>query len=316
MAMNSATMTMKIEELWTSLRREAIEAQRRVDAAHPLDLYADFEQPDRPGLTLFCDERPNDAPSMKAIGIGRRQRQDGRWAMRIFLEEPRLLPVFAELCRDIIEFTRRNVRSAQPSGLVLSRIERWRSLMQPQPFGLSSAQLRGLIGELLVLERELLPVLGPDQAVSAWTGPLGASQDFRLPDGRKLEVKAIDHHADQVQINGLDQLDSGGDPLQLFVARLENTGIDAEGAITAARLIEGLRARLSQAPAALQTFEMLLRFVGWDDAADAGSVAVRLERIDRYDVDEGFPRLTAATVPAAIAEATYKIVLPPPAAVR
>src|SRR6516164_8696440 len=111
-------MTMRIEELWTSLRRESVEAQRRVDAAHPLDLYADFEQPDWPGLILFCDERPNDAPPLKAIGIDRRQRQDDRWSMRIYLEEPRLLPVFAELCRDIIEFTRNAARSAEPSGLV------------------------------------------------------------------------------------------------------------------------------------------------------------------------------------------------------
>ena len=129
-------MTMRIEDLWASLRREAMDAQRRVAAAHPLDLYADFEQPDRPGLILFCDERPNDAPPLKAIGIDRRRRQDGRWSMRIFLEEPQLLGVFAELCRDIVEFTRQNAGGAQPSGLVLSRIQRWRSLMQPQPSGL------------------------------------------------------------------------------------------------------------------------------------------------------------------------------------
>src|SRR5882762_1927211 len=304
---------MKIEELWTSLRREAVEAQRRVDAIHPLDLYADFEPPDRPGLILVCDERPNDAPEMQAIGIERRRRQDGRWSMRMFLEEPRLLPVFAELCRDIVEFTRHNAQSALPSGLVLSRIERWRSLMQPQPAGLSRAQIRGLIGELLVLERELLPVLLPDLAVSAWTGPLGASQDFRLPDGRKLEVKAVDRHSDRVKINGLDQLDSGGDPLQLVVVRLEDTGINAEGAITAAGLIAQLRVLLNQAPAALQTFEVLLRFAGWVDAVDTDSVAVRLARIDRYEVGDGFPRLTAATVPGGITEATYEILLPQPA---
>lgn len=302
--------TMRIEELWSSLRREASEAQRRVDATHPFDLYADFEQPDRPGLILFCDERPNNAPPLKAIGIDCRQRQDGRWAMRIFLEEPQLLPVFAELCRDIIEFTRLNAQGAQASGMVLSRIERWRNLMQAHSVGLSRSQLRGLIGELLVLERELLPVLSLDQSVSAWTGPLRTSQDFRLPDGLKLEVKALDRNADRAQINGLDQLDSGGDPLQLVVVRLEDTGHDAVGALTASRLIARLRARLSEAPAALQTFEMLLRFIGWDDAADTDAVVVRLERIDRYDVDDGFPRLTAATVPQAVVEATYQIVLP------
>jgi hypothetical protein len=304
---------MKIEELWASLRREAVEAQRRVDATHPLDLYADFEPPDRPGLILITDERPNDAPALQAIGIERRRRQDGRWSMRIFLEEPRLLPVFAELCRDIVEFSRYNSQSGLPSGLVLSRIERWRSLMQAEPVGLSRSQIRGLIGELLVLEKELLPVLLPDEAVSAWTGPLGASQDFRLPDGRKLEVKALDRHADRVQINGLDQLDSGVDPLQLVAVRLENTGINAEGAVTASRLIAQLRAQLNQAPAALQTFEVLLRFAGWVDAADTDSVVVRLERIDRYNVDDSFPRLTVATVPAGITAATYELLLPPPA---
>jgi hypothetical protein len=127
-----------------------------------------------------------------------------------------------------------------------------------------------------------------------------------------LEIKTLDRNGDRVQINGLDQLDSGGDPLQLIVVRLEDTGIEAKGAITAARLVEQLRARLSNAPAALQTFETLLRFVGWEDDLDTDSVAVRLDRLDRYDVDQGFPRLTPATVPAAIAEASYKIVLPRP----
>jgi hypothetical protein len=301
---------MRIEELWASLRREAVEAQRRVDSTHPLDLYADFEPPDRPGLILLCDERPNDAPSLQAIAIERRRRQDGRWSMRMLLEEPRLLPVFAELCRDIVEFSRHNAHSALPSGLVLSRIERWRNLMMAQPAGLSRAQIRGLIGELLVLEHELLPVFSPDQAISAWTGPLGASQDFHLPDGRKLEVKAVDRQSDRVHINGLDQLDSGVDPLQLVVVRLEDTGIDAAGAITATRVISSLRAQLSPAPAALQTFEVLLGFAGWVDGADTDAVTVRLDRIDRYEVRDDFPRLTPGTVPAGVVEATYELLLP------
>ncbi|MBV9120000.1 MAG: PD-(D/E)XK motif protein [Chloroflexi bacterium] len=302
---------MRIEELWNSLRRESLQSQRRVDGTHPLDLYADFERPDRPGLILFCDERPNDPPALKAISIERRRRRDGQWSMRVCLEEPRLLPVFAELCMDIIEFTRNASRNAQPSGQVLSRIERWRNLMQSQPSRLSRNKLIGLIGELLVLETKLVPVLGPDQAVSSWTGPLGTSQDFRLPDGRKLEVKALDPNGGQVRVNGLDQLDGGGDPLQLLIVRLEETGVDAKGAITASGLIERLRRSLSEAPNALQAFESLLSFAGWDDAADSETFAVRLSRVEAYEVDADFPRLTPATVPAAVIEATYTIMLPP-----
>jgi hypothetical protein len=303
-------MTLKIEELWSLLRREAAGAQRRIDSTHPLDLYADFEQPDRPGLVLFCEERPHDAPSLKAIGIERRQRQDGLWSLRIFLAEPRLLAVFAELCRDIIEFTRSRIDPAHPSGPILSRIERWRNLFQEQSPGLSRSQLRGLIGELLVVEGSL-PTLGPDEAVSSWTGPLGTDQDFRLPDGSKIEVKAIDRDAHNVMINGLGQLDGGGDPLRLVVVRLEDTGRDATDAITTSRLVARLRTRLVDAPEALRAFETMLGFAGWNDNSDTDAVAVRVHRMDQYEVSAAFPRLTTATVPTAVLDASYTIALPP-----
>lgn len=220
--------------------------------------------------------------------------------------------MFAELCRDIIDFTRSHVDPARPSGPILSRIERWRSLFQMRASGLNRSQLRGLIAELLILETRLLSVLSPDDALFAWTGPLGTDQDFRLPDGSKIEVKAIDRDGHHVIINGLGQLDGGGDPLQLPVVRLEDTGRDANDAITASRLIARIRTRLADAPSALTTFETLLGFLGWNDSADADAVVVRLHRIDQHEVNDAFPRLISATVPDAVVDASYTIALPRP----
>lgn len=303
-------MPRTIEELWSTLRREASSAQRRIDASHPLDLYADFDHPDRPGLVLFSPSRPPEAPSLKAIDIQRRQRHDSSWSMRIVLEEPRLLPVFAELCRDIVEFTRSGVDPVRPGGPVLSRIDRWRTLMQADAAALTCSRLRGLIGELLVLETRVLPSLGPDDAVLAWTGPLGTDQDFLLPDGARIEVKALDRDAGQVRINGLGQLDAGEDPLELAAVRLEDCGREAEDAITASRLVTRLSARLSDAPVALRAFEGLLRFAGWDASADTDSVVVRLHRIDYHAVNDAFPRLTVSLVPQGVLDASYEIALP------
>ena len=215
---------MRIEDLWSALRRETTGAQRRVDATHPLELYADFEPPDRPGLILVCAQRPADAPSLKAISIERRQRKDGSWALRVVLYEAPLLPVFAELCKDIVKSTRTGVPPTRGAGAVLSRIDRWRSLMQAQPPGLSTSAQRGLIGELLFLETVLLPEFGPEEAVQSWTGPLGTDQDFRLSSALKIEVKAVDRQADRVRINGLGQLDAGADPLELAVVRPRGDG--------------------------------------------------------------------------------------------
>lgn len=305
---------MKIEDLWHSLRGEPVEAQRRVDADHPLDIYADFEQPDRPGLVLFCPNQPPDYQSLKAIRIERRQRQDGRWTLRVFLEEPKLIGVFTELCRDIIDSTRIGIDPMRAGSVVLARIERWRALLLADSAGLDRFALRGLIGELLVLENRLFPLLGLDEAVSAWTGPLGMAQDFRLPSGLKIEVKAVDRDADKVLVNGLGQLDGGGDPLQLAVVRLEDTGRDAPDALTVPLLVGRLRTRLADSPSALISFNSLLRFVGWDDADEGSQVTVRLVRIDEHDVDATFPRLIPGTVPPGVVDATYKIVLPTPVA--
>jgi hypothetical protein len=301
---------MKIEDLWHSLRGPTVEAQRRIDADHPLDIYADFEPPDRPGLVLFCPNQPPDYQSLKSIHIERRQRQDGRWTLRVFLEEPKLIGVFTELCRDIIDSTRVGIDPLRAGSIVLARIERWRTLLLANPAGLNRSALRGLVGELLLLENRLLDLLGPDEAILAWTGPLGMAQDFRLPSGQRIEVKAVDRDADKVLVNGLGQLDGGGNPLQLAVVRLEDTGRDAPGALSVPLLIGRLRMRLADFPSALQSFNSLLRFAGWDDSDEGGQVVVRLVRIDEYEVDATFPRLTSATVPPGVLDATYSIILP------
>jgi hypothetical protein len=194
--------------------------------------------------------------------------------------------------------------------IVLARIERWRALLLADSAGLDRSALRGLIGELLVLETRLLPLVGPDEAVSAWTGPLGLAQDFRMPSGQGIEVKAVDHDADRVLVNGLGQLDGGADPLQLAVVRLEDTGRDASDALTAPLLVGRLRRRLADSPSALRSFNSLLGFVGWTDDDEGTEVIVRLVRIDEHDVLGAFPRLTRATVPPGVVDATYEIVLP------
>lgn len=303
-------MPTKIEDLWVLLSHEATGAQRRVDAKHPLNLYADFESPDKPGLILFCQHQPPDSPSLKAIEVERRQRQDGSWSLRIRLNEPQLLPVFAELCRDIVEFTRTRVDPTRAGGPVLSRIERWRTLLQADPIVLNRSQIRGLIGELLVLET-LLPTIGADAAVTAWTGPLGADQDFRMPSGLKIEVKTLDRDGDRVRINGLGQLDGGGDPLQLAAVRLEDTGQNAVNSITLSKLINRLRAAFASSPVALEKFNARLGFVGWDDKEPLRAEAVRLVRIDWHQVTDTFPCLTFSTVPNSVVDASYLIILPP-----
>ena len=305
------TQTQTIEQLWQSLKGAGPSVvHRRVDEKHPLELYAEFEQPDRPGLVLFCGAKPPEARLLRALCIDRGRRPDGRWWLRLSLSSADLQPVFAALCRDIITFTRSGIKDTAAAAAILTRVERWRALLEGDRKGFTDSALRGLIGELLILEADLLPHLPALDAVGSWTGPLGTAQDFLLPSGRRIEVKAVPFAATTVRINGLEQLDSFSDPLTLAIVRLADAGSEAEGTVTASRIIKRLRERLVQDPAALNEFDSRLAAVGWQQHPDHDSKAFRVVAIERHPVGAGFPRLTRRTVPAGVDDADYTIIPP------
>lgn len=305
------TATPTIEQLWQSLEGEGQAALfRRVDESHPLELYAELEQPNRPGLVLFCKQKPPDARSLLALRIDQGHRPDGRWWLRLSLHAPVLQPVFAGLCRDIIAFTRSGVAEAGAAAAILSRVERWRRLLDDDREGMSALAVKGLIGELMVLEAEVLPAFPAFDAVSSWIGPLGAAQDFLLPSGQRIEVKAVRPDARTVQINGLSQLDPGTDPLTLVVIRLADAGAEAPAALTALKIIDRLRRRLAEAPQALNEFESRLAAVGWHEHSGHANLAVTVEAIDQHVVESDFPRLMSKTVPSGVVQADYTIMLP------
>lgn len=101
--------TLTIEALWRELRAGGGEAQRRIDEAHPLDLYADYELPNRPGFVAVCGAPAGHIQPLRALRITQGARTDGRWSLRITLNEPTLEPIFGALCRDIVSQTRSGV---------------------------------------------------------------------------------------------------------------------------------------------------------------------------------------------------------------
>lgn len=297
-----------IEEVWEDLRRVGGTSQRRIDALHPHDLYADFEPTDQVGMVIVCSHQPQDFRPMRAIAVEVGQRADGRWSLRLALLQPLLLPVFAAFCRDIISFTREGTSDANLGDAVLSRLNRWRSLLEREAAGLSDDVLRGLIGELTVLESRLLQTLPIDAAVAAWRGPSGAAQDFLLPSGALIEVKTADRDAQSVLINGLCQLADDG-PLTLAVVRVQVTGVAATGAVTAPLLVSRLRDTLVDHPDAAREFEAGLASLGWHEHPAHDDLAVRVLHVEAFVVNDEFPRLTPTAVPPGVNQVTYSVSL-------
>jgi hypothetical protein len=303
------TSTRKIERLWDALRSAGVEGQRRIDAAHLHDIYADFEPPRQVGMVVVCATRPDDPRPMRSLTISAGQRADKKWSLRISLQDPALEPVFAALCEDVILSTEAGVGEADLAAAVVRRVQHWRALLEKDSAGLGEAALQGLIGELVVLDRVIMRRFPPAAAIASWTGPSGAPQDFGLPTRERIEVKAVRGAATSVQINGLGQLDCGGDPLTLAVVRMQLTSASAPGAVAAPGLIESLRGRISGDVEVRRAFDKALAAVRWHDHPTHDEFAVRILGVDAYGVDQGFPKLTAGTVPPGVLDASYTIAL-------
>ncbi|MCR0983141.1 PD-(D/E)XK motif protein [Roseomonas populi] len=302
--------TMSIEPLWNQLATGGVAAQTRIDARHPHDIYADIVPPGAIGLLVLLQDKPPPVETMRAIAVEVRTRVDGRWTLRLTLNEPRLRPVFAALCDDIVACTREGIAPGHLGGVVVQRIQHWRALLDREAGGLGESVLQGLIGELLVLRDLLLPTLGPLQSVASWRGPAGAPQDFILPDGARVEVKTIRAHANEVSIANLAQLDGLGDPLTLIAVRVENSQPGAAGAVTAPGLIAGTRLLLAGHPQAERLFDIALGQLRWHEHPSHHELALRPMAVDPYPVGPAFPKLIRSTVPSGIVEASYRVLLP------
>ena len=302
----------RIENIWQSLRSNSPgPLVRRIDETHPLDIYAEYEHPDRPGLVLVCPDEPPRVRDLKAVRIDHGDRADGRWWLRLSLMTPDLFAVFQELCRDIVTFTRQGITPQAAPGAILARVDRWRRLLEEAHDGMTPTALRGLIGELLVLEADVLPHFRPEVAVRSWQGPLGAAQDFRLPSGRRIEVKVVQPDPEAVRINGLAQLDGEGEEIVLTIVRLADVHADSDNMMTTSTMIRRLIRRLDPEPLAANEFTSRLAAAGWHEHPLHEQVAVILKGMDRYVIEDPFPRLVRARVPVGVIEADYLIALPP-----
>jgi len=220
--------------------------------------------------------------------------------------------LFHRLCLDIIASARDAAAEKDAVAATLSRTWRWHHLLRGGGDGrLTLEEQKGLMGELLVLER-LLVSFSAHNAVQAWRGPLGAPKDFEV--GRlSIESKARRGAATPyVAISSEHQLDTTGvDVLLLCVYELDQAPDDSSEAATLSDIARRLHVSIMNAdPGAAATFESLLMSAGFswdDDYSDTKWVRGR-ELV--YRVDTGFPSVTPASFPAGVLNVRYSVSLP------
>lgn len=234
----------------------------------------------------------------------------------VMLADARCGDVFEVFAADLVERLERTGDSASRVSTLLGRIDLWRRFFAALREGLGPDQVRGLFGEVHFLLEVLLPVLVSRDAVTGWTGPLGATQDFQFP-WAAIEVKTTQAGEPQVvRINGERQLDeTGSRALFLFVLSLDERAGAADPSRPHSRslpesVVEA-RGRLANDPAAQGLFNDRLLSAGYLDAHESrySGTQFTIRGQHAYRVRDDFPRLTEPRLPVGVGGVAYSLAL-------
>ena len=251
---------------------------------------------------------PNRLLRLTAEGVSLSDERDaarGLLRIAITLEREQLRDIFEVLAADLVEVAREALDAARTIAIVVSRLEAWQVFLRSGRRGLSREEQVGLLGELVVLEH-LASEIGYEAAVESWFGPLEGIHDFSR-SGIGMEVKAVARGGNLLRISRLDQLDRRGlSALLIARARFQ----EVPGGRTVLTAANDIRNALNQSsPDVRSTFDDLLIRAGLVKVGhlQPPMLSFSLQTLYGFDVREDFPRLTGASVPKEVVDASYAL---------
>lgn len=307
------------EDPWKEIARPAAEAgvtALRIDATHPWNFFWGKDGEGRCLLVLrFQKELSKMAtrlPKLRGLNVKLLVIAAGpQDAIVLELVDAALRDVFLTLCNDIVNSTRPTTSEADAVEVALRRTWRWHHLLRGgSDARLSPDEQKGLIGELLVLEKHLVPAMGALDAVRAWLGPENAPKDFQI-GALCIEAKARRGSATaEIAISSDTQLDTTGvDSLYLHVVNLASAP-EGGGGISVADLAERVRDALRHRdPLAIDLFDERLESAGLDPTHDYSDWMWLEGECWVYRVEGSFPRIEANSLMTGVSRVRYSVLL-------
>lgn len=279
-----------------------------LDTEHPLECYLGYQDIDHKVIMFLCGEEPKKFPESKSILPTKGRRPDGKWTLSLKLLRNGQEDVFEIMCADILRYSSEAPDDICALRLIDQRYKQWHLLMQHQKKSLMDESSRkGLLGELLFLQKKILSGMPPYQAVEGWVGPDGADQDFSYADSWH-EIKAVGIASDSIKISSLEQL-SRIDAGEIVVARLDKCAPERNGAMSLTEAVRRTEQLLMDSPEAQLLYEAKLIRYGYIDLAEYQEQKYAFSGWERYAVDSNFPRLIAGQVPSQITAVQYTLSL-------
>lgn len=299
-----------LNELWKSIvSLKGLNVGRRVDEAHPLDFFIAYDEQANMQMILLTDIKVEVPESTKQILVRLNMRSDEKYALCFSLVDISLKSQFVILCWDIINCTYNTSTARKGVEVAINRFGMWQKLFAGHSSKLiSEAEIKGLMGELYVLNNIILPDYEPYVALSGWGGPLGTDRDFEFAN-IWYEVKATSLSRDNVTISSLDQLDTDDNGV-LAIVRLERgTNNNSDNGWSINKLVKAIDDKLTDMHTR-DIFHAKLCLSGYEKEDSCYDEIYLIHNVELYKVNDMFPRLRRSHISAVITNSTYTLSIP------
>ncbi|MCH3917916.1 MAG: PD-(D/E)XK motif protein [Spirochaetia bacterium] len=282
----------------------------QIDVIHPLEWFVGYQSRKQKTLLLIGSIESDEIKSSKSILVTRRKREtDNRNVLSFELLHNEQNEVFATFCADIIEYSRKATDEKSALNLVVRRYKQWSCLLEAEKLSFMDEKCRkGLLGELLFIQERIKSSGSILKTIQGWVGPNGADQDFIFEDVW-YEIKSIDLAATSITISSLEQLDTQNTG-ELVVMRIDKSAPEKMGAISLNDAVSKIDCLLSDIPEAFDLFHLKLSNYGYIDLKEYSMQKYYCSKIQRYDVNDTFPRMLRRKVPSQIESLHYELSLP------
>lgn len=252
------------------------------------------------------------SPTLRGLRIESRPDEEGHREFLVFrLTEVEHRDIFYRFCSDIVDAVEIAESVQEALDICIMRTWRWHRLLKGGRDGrLTAEEQKGLIGELILLQRHVMSAIGVGNGVRSWVGPLGARRDFEM-GSIGVESKACAPLATTLRVASAEQLDSTRTtPLFLHVIEIAEVPGEIAGAVTITDVVERVQELIeARDVAAAAGFEERLWAVGYDSADDYSDRRWVVGSTSFFRVGEGFPRVTPRMLPAGVTDVRYRVSL-------